>query len=116
MIELFYIGIPVVRTDGRSVGRSLVVRSRDYQIFSDFGWVDYQPRPQGLKLWGRGWVDYHISLAMIASHAGVFRGARISSLVGREEIRAPLKMPAWEAIAMRVRAWISAISHNDTLQ
>ena len=31
LIELFYIGIPVVRTDGRSVG----VRSRDYQIFSD---------------------------------------------------------------------------------
>ena len=33
----------------------------------------------------------------LASHAGVFRGARISSLVGREEIRAPLKTPAWEA-------------------
>ena len=32
----------------------------------------------------------------LASHAGVFRGARISS-VGREEIRAPLKTPAWEA-------------------
>ena len=27
----FYIGMPVVRTDGRAVG----VRSRDYQIFSD---------------------------------------------------------------------------------
>ena len=41
----------------------------------------------------------------VASHAGVFRGARfsfifISSLlafVGRDEKRAPLKMPAWEA-------------------
>ena len=33
----------------------------------------------------------------VASHAGVFRGARISS-VGREEIRAPQKRPAWEAI------------------
>ena len=31
LIELFYIGIPVVRTDGHSLG----VRSRDYQIFSD---------------------------------------------------------------------------------
>ena len=31
LIELFYIGMPVVPTDGRSVG----VRSRDYQIFSD---------------------------------------------------------------------------------
>ena len=31
LIELFYIGIPVVRTDGRSVS----VRSRDYQIFWD---------------------------------------------------------------------------------
>ena len=30
LIELFYIGMPVVRTDVRSVG----VRSRDYQIFS----------------------------------------------------------------------------------
>ena len=37
----------------------------------------------------------------IASHAGVFRGARISSLPreeGRDEIRVPLKTPAWEAI------------------
>ena len=32
----------------------------------------------------------------LASQAGVFRGARIS-LVGREEIRAPLKTPAWDA-------------------
>ena len=31
LIELFYIGMPVVRTDGRPVG----ARSRDYQIFSD---------------------------------------------------------------------------------
>ena len=31
LIELFYIGMPVVWTDGRAVG----VRSRDYQIFSD---------------------------------------------------------------------------------
>ena len=35
LIELFYIGMPVVRTDGRAVGRSVGVRSRDYQIFSD---------------------------------------------------------------------------------
>ena len=38
-----------------------------------------------------------LSCFALASHAGVFRGARISSLVGREEIRAPLKTPAWEA-------------------
>ena len=31
LIELFYICMPVVRTDGRSLG----LRSRDYQIFSD---------------------------------------------------------------------------------
>ena len=31
LIGLFYIGMPLVRTDGRAVG----VRSRDYQIFSD---------------------------------------------------------------------------------
>ena len=40
--------------------------------------------------------------ATLASHAGVFRGARISSLPTRkkyEEIRAPLKRPAWEATA-----------------
>ena len=40
---------------------------------------------------------------MLASHAGVFRGVRFSSLptfVGREEIRAPLKTPAWEARIM----------------
>ena len=34
-IELFYIGMPVVQTDGRAGGRSVGVRSRDYQIFSD---------------------------------------------------------------------------------
>ena len=33
----------------------------------------------------------------LASHAGVFRRARPSSLVGRDERRAPLKTPAWEA-------------------
>ena len=38
----------------------------------------------------------------LVSHAGVFRVARISSLptnafVGRDETRAPLKTPAWEA-------------------
>ena len=35
LIELFYIGIPVVRTDGRLVARSNGERSRDYQIFLD---------------------------------------------------------------------------------
>ena len=35
LIELFYIGMPVVRTDGRSGGWSVGVRSRDYQIFLD---------------------------------------------------------------------------------
>ena len=35
LIELFYIGMPVVRTDGLSGGRSVGVRRRDYQIFSD---------------------------------------------------------------------------------
>ena len=36
----------------------------------------------------------------LASHAGVFRGARFSSLpthVRRDEKRAPLKTPLWEA-------------------
>ena len=35
LIELFYIGIPVVRTDFWTVDRSVGVQSRDYQIFSD---------------------------------------------------------------------------------
>ena len=38
-------------------------------------------------------------LLLLASHAGVFRGARLSSL---DERRAPLKMPAWEAILLQV--------------
>ena len=42
-----------------------------------------------------GWIPIR-SGPILASHAGVFRGARISFL-GREEIRAPLKTPAWEA-------------------
>ena len=42
---------------------------------------------------------FHPALLHIASHAGVFRGARIRiRILGREEIRAPLKTPAWEAI------------------
>ena len=35
LIELFYIDMPVVRTDGLSGGRAGGVRSRGYQIFSD---------------------------------------------------------------------------------
>ena len=35
LVELFYIGMPVVRTDSRVIGRSVSVRSRDYQILSD---------------------------------------------------------------------------------
>ena len=35
LIELFYIGMPVVRTDSRVIGQSVGVRSRDYQIFPD---------------------------------------------------------------------------------
>ena len=38
LIELFYIGMPVVRTDGLSGGRSVDAWSRDYQSF--FGWVE----------------------------------------------------------------------------
>ena len=37
---------------------------------------------------------------MVTSHAGDFRGARISSLPTRDEIRASLKTPAWEANMM----------------
>ena len=43
----------------------------------------------------------HRAIVLLASHAGVFRGVRFSSLPtkGRDERRAPLKTPAWEAIA-----------------
>ena len=37
----------------------------------------------------------------VAGDTGVFRGPRISSLVGKEEIRAPLKTPAWEVTGDR---------------
>ena len=46
---------------------------------------------------GEWYLEKRGSRKIIASHAGIFRGARISSLVGREEIRAPLKTPSWEA-------------------
>ena len=48
------------------------------------------------------WIDYnhdrvsHLSDFWVASHAGVFRGARVSS-EGRDEIRAPINTPVWEA-------------------
>ena len=44
------------------------------------------------------WIDYnhdrvsHLSDFWVASHAGVFRGARVSS-EGRDEIRAPINTP-----------------------
>ena len=39
----------------------------------------------------------------LASHAGVFRRARISSLPTREEIRAPLKTPAWDTVKSKLQ-------------
>ena len=46
LLKLFYIGMHVVRTDGRSLGRSVA-------------WCTVTWLPNFL-----GWVDYHISLAM----------------------------------------------------
>ena len=46
-----------------------------------------------------GWKNSHTPQCL-ASHAGVFRGARFSS--GRDEKRAPLKTPGWEATQCRV--------------
>ena len=62
LIELFYIGMPVVRTDGRSFARSFGVRSRDYQIFSDA-------------------IDYHISLAMGLRSCAALRAKRHAPLL-----------------------------------
>ena len=45
-------------------------------------------------------LSLYLSHMMVASHAGDFRGARISSLPTRDEIRASLKTPAWEANMM----------------
>ena len=39
--------------------------------------------------------------AVVASHADVFRGGRLSSLLNRDERRPPLKTSAWEANAIR---------------
>ena len=47
-----------------------------------------------LRLSVKIWALLRLS---VASHAGIFRGARFSSFVGRNEKRAPLKTPAWEA-------------------
>ena len=74
------------------------------------------PVPSNTPRYSFGVVTRHLRLARsvvceiacvaVASHAGLFRGARISSyffLVGREEIRAPLKTPAWEASVAGVK-------------
>ena len=45
---------------------------------------------------------------IIASHASVFRGARF--FVGRDEKRAPLKTPAWEASP--IKAVLALIYHD----
>ena len=43
-------------------------------------------------------VEFDLGSTHVASHAGVFRGARFSSLpTGRDERRASLKTPVWEA-------------------
>ena len=39
--------------------------------------------------------------AVVASHADVFSGGRLSSLPTRDKRRAPLKTSAWEANAIR---------------
>ena len=53
------------------------------------------PRPLP---WICHWSRNIASGKKVASHAGLFRGASISSLpVGIYETRAPLKTPAWEA-------------------
>ena len=66
LIELFSIGVPVVRTDGRSVGRSGGVRSRDYQIQSRMGrftqpWGSASARFKRLELCYYYW-DYLLLL------------------------------------------------------
>ena len=45
------------------------------------------------------------SRGRLASNTGVFRGARISSLPPRDETRAPLKTPAWEASGRCIVTW-----------
>ena len=44
------------------------------------------------------------SAGTLASYAGVFRGARFSS---RDEKRAPLKTPAWEATGTHTEAYFT---------
>ena len=51
LVKLFYIGMPVVRTEGRSVARSGGERSRDYQ-------VSFRP-PQGR--FARAWSSVNRS-------------------------------------------------------
>ena len=45
---------------------------------------------------------FHV-VVMLASHAGVFRRTRFSSLPRRDEKRPPLKTPAWEATVVQER-------------
>ena len=65
---------------------------RDFNSFSVFLMIFGSLR---LHLFPAIFVKRQWSCSSVASHAGVFRGARM----GREEIRAPLKMPAWKASA-----------------
>ena len=63
---------------------------RDFNSFSVFLMIFGSLR---LHLFPAIFVKRPWSCSSVASHAGVFRGARM----GREEIRAPLKTPAWKA-------------------
>ena len=63
-----------------------------------------------LRLSAKIWALLRLS---VASHAGIFRGARFSSFVGRNEKRAPLKTPAWEA---RLSVNISITANKKVLE
>ena len=66
-------------------------------LWSRFG-IQYSIQSESQKrfalLFKTGIVTVHLPLA---SHAGIFRGARLPSLPTRDERRAPLKTSAWEA-------------------
>ena len=73
LIELFYIGIPVVRTDGRTGGGRVGGRS--------VGRCTVTWSPNFL-----GWVDYRISLAIGLRRSAV-RGARLYINLGKTFLR-----------------------------
>ena len=94
-LNLLYIGLykGFRRVRGPAATQAKTNRSIEFwtEISGNFGWMDRAPDFSSSVFW----KFFDNSTSYLASHAGVFREKKRKRK--REEKRAPLKTPAWEA-------------------